>query len=153
MATATDLARWLEGVGLGKYAQTLAENDVDLEVLGELTDADFEKLGMPVGARRKLLKALRERGTSAPRKAERDGADRAPPEAERRQLSVMFCDLVGSTALSGRLDPEDYRAVITAFQKAVSDAVRQFDGHVAKYLGDGVLAYFGYPRAHEDDAE
>ncbi len=79
------------------------------------------------------------------------GLERA--EAERRQLTVMFCDLVGSTALSGQLDPEDYREVIKSFQKAVFDAVRRFDGHVAKYLGDGILVYFGYPQAHEDDAE
>src|SRR5262245_29106582 len=139
----TDLARWLEDVGLGKYAGTLAENDVDLEVLEELTEADLEKLGLPLGARKKLLKAIRQRSQPVSSPAQH----RAPApgaEAERRQLSVMFCDLVGSTALSGRLDPEDYRAVITSFQKAVSEAVRRFDGHVAKYLGDGVLAYFGY---------
>ena len=145
------LRQWLDRIGLGKYAEVFAENDIDLDVLPDLSDDDFEKLGVSLGDRRRLLKSASsahvvDQGSS--------GVDAgSKPEADRRQLTVMFCDLVGSTALSQKLDPEDYREVITSYQKAVSEAVRRFDGYVAKYLGDGVLAYFGYPRAHEDDAE
>jgi class 3 adenylate cyclase/tetratricopeptide (TPR) repeat protein len=151
-----DLAGWLEGVGLTKYASIFSENDIDLEILAELSEADLEKLGLPLGARKKLLKAIRElsrQDFSPPGRPDNSRESAGPIEAERRQLTVMFCDLVGSTALSGRLDPEDYREVIKSYQKAVSEAVRRYEGYVAKYLGDGILAYFGYPQAHEDDAE
>ena len=144
------------GRGLSKYADMLAENDVDFDVLTELTEADLEKLGIPLGPRKRFLKAiceLSQLGSPAAGRQRGPGDRAQATEAERRQLTVMFCDLVGSTALSGQLDPEDYREVIKSFQKAVSEAVRRFDGHVAKYLGDGLLAYFGYPLAHEDDAE
>lgn len=151
-----DLVRWLESVGLGKYSTVFADNDIDLEILSELSDADLEKLGLTLGARKRLFKAVRELGRQDVSLAA--GPDKTvervkSPEAERRQITVMFCDLVGSTALSGQLDPEEYREVIKSFQKAVSQAVRQFDGYVAKFLGDGILVYFGYPQAHEDDAE
>ena len=156
---------WLSSLGLERYEQAFRDGDVDADVLPELTAEDLIGLGITsIGHRRKLLAAIATlraetvaRGASGA--AESRPVAESPPselrqtEAERRQVSVLFCDLVGSTALSGQLDPEDYRAVITSFQKAVSEAVRRFDGHVAKYLGDGVLAYFGYPRAHEEDAE
>ena len=148
-----DVGAWLEELGLGGYKALFAENRVDADVLPDLTDADLEKLGIPLGDRKRLLKAI---AALSPRIAERTRA--ASPQAEaqaaqRRQLTVMFCDLVGSTALSGALDPEDYREVMQAYQETCAADVGRYDGHVAKYLGDGVLAYFGYPRAHEDDAE
>ena len=157
-----DLDHWLRKLNLERYGPAFRENKIDGEVLPNLTAEDLKDLGVVlVGDRRRLLRAiaaLREEARPVPAKpAETDGhatgGAPAKAEAERRQLTVLFCDLVGSTALSGQLDPEDYRDLITSFQKAVSEAVRWFDGHVAKYLGDGVLVYFGYPHAHEDDAE
>ena len=155
-----DIAAWLRGLGLERYEPAFRENEIDVEVLPELTELDLVNLGLPLGPRRKLLKeiaALRQGVPPAPA-AEQPVAMPAPPaaplaEAERRQLTVMFCDLVGSTALSARLDPEELREVIGAYHRSVAEAVRRFDGFVAKYMGDGVLVYFGFPRAHEDDAE
>jgi class 3 adenylate cyclase len=148
------IADWLEKLGMSEYAQRFTENGIDVSVLRYLTDQDLEKIGVLLGHRRKMLAAI----------AELVGAVQAPPQpalteskpqdtAERRQVTVMFSDLVGSTALSGRMDPEDLREVIAAYQKCVAETVRRFGGHVAKYMGDGVLVYFGYPQAHEDDAE
>jgi class 3 adenylate cyclase len=150
-AASLDIAGWLQDLGLAQYVQTFRENEVDLEVVGDLTEADLETLGIPLGHRKKLLRAiarLAEPGLAPPSVT---GPARA--EAERRQVTVLFCDLVGSTELSGRLDPEDMRQVIRTYQDACSAVITRFEGHVAKYMGDGVLAYFGYPRAHEDDAE
>ena len=149
-----DIAAWLHGLGLEQYEPVFRENDVDGDVLPNLTAEDLKDLGInSVGHRRRLLEAiaaLNESGTQAAITP----VDGAPAtEAERRQLTVMFCDLVGSTALSARLDPEDLREVIAAYHRAVAETVAGFDGFVAKYMGDGVLVYFGYPRAHEDDAE
>jgi class 3 adenylate cyclase/predicted ATPase len=148
---------WLRDLGLAEYAPRFAENDIDWAILGDLTDQDLEKIGVgSLGHRRRLLKAIAELGkgsdSSAPISA-RPVSITVEASAERRQLTVMFCDLVGSTALSARLDPEDMRAIIASYHTAVAGAVRNQDGFVAKYMGDGVLAYFGYPRAHEDDAE
>jgi class 3 adenylate cyclase len=148
------VADWLEKLGLGQYAQRFAENDVDFSVLPHLTDADLEKIGVSLGHRRKILVAI----------AALAGGVQSPPQpaksepkpkdtAERRQVTVMFSDLVGSTALSARMDPEDLREVISAYQKCVAETVQRLGGFVAKYMGDGVLVYFGYPQAHEDDAE
>jgi class 3 adenylate cyclase len=153
------VADWLEKLGLGQYAQRFAENGVDLSVLPDLTDQDFEKLGVLLGHRRKMLRAIAELSgieQSVPKAAAEASvrvAPRAHDTAERRHVTVMFSDLVGSTALSARMDPEDLREVIAAYQKAVARTVQGFSGYVAKYLGDGVLVYFGYPQAHEDDAE
>jgi class 3 adenylate cyclase/predicted ATPase len=156
------IAQWLDQLGLIQYASVFADNAVDFEVLPELTEADLESLGMLLGHRKKLLKAIAglsiDTDTPAnapgerPRvpKAERPGASAG---AERRQVTVMFCDLVGSTELSGRLDPEDLREVMRHYQDAVAGAVTRYEGYVAKFLGDGVLAYFGWPQAHEDQAE
>jgi len=151
------VADWLEKLGLGQYAQRFAENGVDLSVLPDLTDQDFEKLGVLLGHRRKMLRAIAE--LSGVEKSAPKGAIAAAPSAtpqdtaERRHVTVMFSDLVGSTALSARMDPEDLREVISAYQKCVAETVQRFGGFVAKYMGDGVLVYFGYPQAHEDDAE
>src|SRR5499426_508665 len=154
------IADWLERLGLGQYAQRFAENDIDFEVLSDLTDQDLEKIGVAsVGHRRKLLRAianLKGLETITPAVAIAAGppaTPRAADTAERRQVTVMFSDLVGSTALSARMDPEDLRELISAYHKSVAEAVRRFGGFVARYFGDGVLVYFGYPEAHEDDAE
>jgi class 3 adenylate cyclase len=151
-----DVAAWLRGLGLERYEAAFRENDVDAEVLPELTADDLISIGViSVGHRRRLLAAIAALGAAPPAAAVMAAPRDAPPQAdaERRQLTVMFCDLVGSTALSARLDPEDLREVIAAYHLAVSESVARFDGFVAKYMGDGVLVYFGYPRAHEDDAE
>jgi class 3 adenylate cyclase/predicted ATPase len=147
-----DIADWLRKLGLEQYEPAFRENEIDERVLPSLTAEDLRDLGITlVGHRRRLLDAIAALGTTAPAAA----SPNAPTSAfaERRQLTVMFCDLVSSTALSARLDPEDLREVIAACHRAVADVVRSFDGFVAKYMGDGVLVYFGYPRAHEDDAE
>jgi len=146
---------WLRSLGLGQYEAVFRESEIDPEVLPELTDADLEKLGVPLGHRKRLLKAIS--NLASP------GQPTPPPRlaptlseadtAERRQLTVMFCDLVGSTALSAKLDPEDLHGVIRAYHRCCTGLVERNGGFVAKYMGDGVLAYFGYPEAHEDDAE
>src|SRR4051812_24115141 len=151
-----DVVVWLRGLGLEQYAPAFRDNDVDGEVLPELTSDDLISIGVTsVGHRRKLLAAIASLGAAPPAAtvmaALRDVP--APADAERRQLTVMFCDLVASTELSARLDPEDLREVITAYHRAVAKIVAGFDGFVAKYMGDGVLVYFGSPPAHEDDAE
>jgi class 3 adenylate cyclase len=155
-----DVAAWLRGLGLERYEPTFRGNEVDAEVLPELTESDLTTMGLPVGPRRKLLKAiaaLREGTLPSPapgQPSEKQAPAATPPtEAERRHLTVMFCDLVGSTALSARLDPEDLRAVIGAYHRCVAAVIEGAGGFVAKYMGDGVLAYFGYPRADEHDAE
>jgi len=154
-----EVADWLKKLGMSEYAQRFADNGIDLSVLPDLTDQDLEKLGVLLGHRRKLLRAianLENIEKSAPAVAIVAAASAAPlpqDSAERRQVTVMFSDLVGSTALSARMDPEDLREVISAYQKCVAETVGRFGGFVAKYMGDGVLVYFGYPQAHEDDAE
>jgi class 3 adenylate cyclase len=154
-----DVAAWLRGLGLEQYAPAFRANDVDGEVLPELTADDLIGLGVTsIGHRRKLLAAIAALGTEPPTGAQSatsaiSASIAAPTIAERRQLTVMFCDLVGSTALSTRHDPEDLRELIGDYHRAVADTVGRFDGFVAKYMGDGVLIYFGYPQAHEDDAE
>ena len=152
------IADWLRKLGLGQYAQRFVENDIDFATLRDLTDQDLEKIGVAsLGHRRQLLRAITElKGgeTGTPKPATEDIAPVKPHDtAERRQVTVMFSDLVGSTALSARMDPEDLREVISAYQNCVAETVGRFGGFVAKYMGDGVLIYFGYPQAHEDDAE
>jgi predicted ATPase/class 3 adenylate cyclase len=151
------VAEWLEKLGLGQYAQRFAENDISFSVLPDLTDQHLKEIGVSLGHRLQLLRAIAEltsHDKEAPKLAVITAASAALQDsAERRQVTVMFSDLVGSTALSARMDPEDLREVISAYQKCVAETVRRFDGFVAKYLGDGVLVYFGYPQAHEDDAE
>ena len=157
-AAMQQVADWLQKLGLGQYAQRFAENDISFSILPDLTDQDLKELGVTsLGHRRQLLRAITElKGdeTVAPKPTNENILPIAPPEtAERRQVTVMFSDLVGSTALSARMDPEDLREVISAYQKCVAETVQRFGGFVAKYMGDGVLVYFGYPQAHEDDAE
>ncbi|MGA6931614.1 MAG: adenylate/guanylate cyclase domain-containing protein, partial [Pseudolabrys sp.] len=151
-----DLGGWLRNLGLGQYEAAFRENAIDDTVLPNLTAEDLKDLGVAiVGHRRKLIDAIAALRADASAKA-------PPPDtlsatnitakdtAERRQVTVMFADLVGSTALSTGMDPEDLREVISAYQKCVAETVGHFGGFVARYLGDGVLVYFGYPHAHED---
>ena len=148
------IADWLQTIGLGQYAQRFAENDITFAILPHLTDQDLKELGVrSLGHRRQLLLAIAEISSVQKDPAPRPSAAAPHDTAERRQVTVMFSDLVGSTALSARMDPEDMREVISAYHKCVAEAVRRFGGFVAQYLGDGVLVYFGYPEAHEDDAE
>jgi len=147
-----DVSDWLRKLGLERYEAAFSDNEIDWEALPKLTAEDLKDLGVVLGShRRKLLEAIGALHGKTDAAAERRLP--VPAAAERRQLTVMFCDLVGSTELSSRLDPEDLREVIAAYHRAVADVVRSFDGFVAKYMGDGVLTYFGYPMAHEDDAE
>src|SRR6185312_15237814 len=154
-----DVEGWLQSLGLEQYAAAFRDNAIDEAILPRLTPEDLKDLGVvSVGHRRKLLDAiaaLRADNKPKPQSAEQVSASVGSPEntAERRQVTVMFADLVGSTALSARMDPEDLREVIVAYQKCVVEIVQRFGGFVAKYMGDGVLVYFGYPQAHEDDAE
>jgi class 3 adenylate cyclase/tetratricopeptide (TPR) repeat protein len=153
-----NIGDWLRGLDLGRYEQAFRDNEIDEQILPSLTVEDLKEIGVgPVGHRRKLLEAIAalSLGKSQPLVLESAPALPSEPHSspERRQLTVMFCDLVGSTALSSRLDPEDLREVIAAYRTAVAEEVGRFDGFIAKYMGDGVLIYFGYPQAHEDDAE
>ena len=153
MATITE---WLASLGMSEYAQRFADNRIDdVSILRDLTDQDLKDIGVPLGHRRKMLRAIAEMVDAAPTRM--PSAPAPEPnlrdDAERRQLTVMFTDLVGSTALSAKLDPEDLRSVIAAYHQCVAQTVARFDGFVAKYMGDGALMYFGYPHAHEDDAE
>ena len=161
--TGVEIRAWLRTLGLERYEQALRENGVDEEILPKLTAEDLKDIGVTaVGHRRKLLEAisiLRHGGGAAVSETSPETKKTAPAhvvravEAERRQLTVMFVDLVGSTALSNRIDPEEMREVIRAYQNAVSGEIARFEGHIAKFMGDGVLAYFGWPLAHEDEVE
>ena len=157
-----DVAVWLRSLGLERYEAAFRENEISERVLPSLTQEDLKEIGVgPVGHRRMLLEAIAalraDTGDNAPSPnlAVVSSAPNVSREdrAERRQVTVMFSDLVGSTALSACMDPEDLREVISSYQKSVAETVGRFDGFVAKYMGDGVLIYFGYPQAHEDDAE
>jgi class 3 adenylate cyclase len=152
-----ELAAWLEALGLGAYTRRFADSDIGLDDLPGLTDEHLRELGVSVGHRIRLRRALAAldagAGGAGPSSAQSTRAAASEPSAERRLLTVLFCDLVGSTALSVRLDPEDLREIITAYQRCCADTVERFGGFIARYMGDGVLAYFGYPYAHEDDPE
>src|SRR5215831_7993384 len=157
-----DLTRWLEGLGLEQYQHAFRESDVDAAVLPKLTADDLIALGVTsIGHCRKLLAAIAALRPAPQSPFETTAASSTIPScaptavigAERRQVTVMFCDLVGSTALSFQLDPEDLREVIGAYHSCVAQTIGRYDGFVAKYMDDGVLVYFGYPQAHEDDAE
>src|SRR5712671_1983048 len=147
-----DVADWLRGLGLEQYAPAFAANDIDGEVLPELTADDLIGLGVTsIGHRRKLLAGIAALRSEAPQPVTEvtPVAAATSGAAERRQLTVMFCDLVGSTPLAARYDPEDLREIVGAYHHCVADTVARFAGFVAKYMGDGVLVYFGYPEAHE----
>jgi class 3 adenylate cyclase/predicted ATPase len=148
---ANDIERWLRGLDLAKYIDAFKGNEVGLQDLPHLTDDDLKALGLPLGPRRRLLAAAA--ALVGPIAAEASHEPAARSQAERRQLTVLFSDLVGSTELSARFDPEEMSIIIRGYQNAVAREIKRLEGHIAKYMGDGVLAYFGYPKAHEDDAE
>src|SRR3954453_2874209 len=160
----TPFGKWLAEIGLGNYADVFAANKIDFDVIHQMTDADLRELGLALGDRKRLLQAIarlnRQSATevvtpaSAPAKAAPELLSEAAVShtAERRPPSVMFCDLIGSTALSARLDPEDLREVIRAYQARVATTIQPFNGFIARYVGDGVLIYFGWPEGHEIDA-
>src|ERR1700678_4198133 len=150
-----DVGDWLRSLGLGQYETLFRENDIDAEVLSDLTDGDLEKFGMSFGHRKRLLKAI-----ANLRAAEAPAKPTIPPPmassrdvAEHRPITVMFCDLVGSTSLAAKLDPEDWRNLVGSYLDAASAAVTSLSGHVLKKLGDGLMALFGYPQAQENDGE
>ena len=150
------LGVWLRSLGLEQYERMFRENAIDADVLHDLTEEHLREIGLPLGARLKLLKAIAALAPSAePISPALPVAALGPlaDTAERRQVTVMFSDLVGSTALAACMDPEDLREIISAYQKCAAETVQRYDGFVARYLGDGILVHFGYPRAHEDDAE
>jgi class 3 adenylate cyclase/tetratricopeptide (TPR) repeat protein len=147
MSTIVD---WLASIGMSEYAERFHANAVDLSIIGELTEQDLKELEIPLGHRRKLLRAIAEYQNPPAAAA----AQTAPADGgQRRQMTVMFCDLVGSTALSATMDPEDMRGVISTYQRRIAEIVNRHQGMVARYMGDGALIYFGYPQAHEDDTE
>ena len=149
------IAGWLDNLGMSEYAERFTENGISVAALRHLTDQDLKDIGVLLGHRRIILAAIGDLAGAPPAvpKPVAAAEPKAQEAAERRQVTVMFSDLVGSTALAGRMDPEDLREVISAYQKCVAETVQRFGGFVAKYMGDGVLVYFGYPQAHEDDAE
>ena len=138
---------WLAQIGLERYAAAFANNDIDVAVLPHLTDADLEKIGVSLGHRRRILAAIAELRSAIPAPLQHSDS------AERRQLTLMFCDLVGSTALATQLDPEDLREIIAGYRHGVAAIVRKYGGTISRYIGDGMLILFGHPSAHEDDAE
>src|SRR5215831_11234968 len=147
------VAEWLASIGLSEYAQRFADNAIDLSVIRDLTEQDLKDLGVPLGHRRKMLRAIAELDASALASAETAIEPVPRDEAERRHLTVLFCDLVGSTALASQLDPEEMWRVIASYHGCIGEVIGRYQGMIARYMGDGVLAYFGYPRAQEDDAE
>jgi len=148
----SELRDWLRKNKFEQYADAFEANDIDVDILPELTEGDLAALGVSLGNRRRLMKAIAEHVSDSARSAPK-GAPDSSGEAERRQVTVLFCDMVGSTALSGTVDPELLGALIRRYQDAVAGEIGRFGGFVAKFMGDGVLAYFGFPRAFEDAAE
>ncbi len=144
-----NVGSWLGSLGLDQYEDLFREHEIEADILPELTDQHLKDLGVPLGHRLRLLRAIRELATGT----QPDANARPQNNPERRQLTLMFCDLVGSTALTAQRDPEDMADLIRAFQGAVTTAIARFEGHVAKWMGDAAMVFFGYPRAHEDDAE
>jgi class 3 adenylate cyclase len=149
------LREWLESIELGQYSDTFEENDLDLDVLSELSDSELADLGLSLGHRKRLLMSLRDRNAPS---GEANAAGRLSPQglreprAERRNVTVMFCDLVGSTALADGMDPEAFRDLLSVYHEAAREPIRRYGGHIARYLGDGLLVFFGFPHAREDDA-
>jgi class 3 adenylate cyclase/predicted ATPase len=154
MAKAGDIHSWLAEQGFAKYAELFASNEIDLDVLPELTDADLKDIGIiALGDRKRLLKAIASLEAAKLSSVVPTATSQPLTDAERRLITVLFCDLVGSTALASRLDAEDMRDILSAYHRCCVEQISTAGGVVAKYIGDGVLAYFGYPQAHEDDAE
>jgi class 3 adenylate cyclase len=157
---AMDVGEWLRNLGLGQYRANFRDNKIDADVLADLTDGDLEKLGLPLGDRKRLLKAIAgfvgpqsATRTSEPVRTRTPSAAAQSISAERRPITVMFCDLVGSTNLTAKLDAEDWRNLVNSYLDEASNAVTGFGGHVLERLGDGLMALFGYPIAQENDAE
>src|SRR5215472_15537643 len=151
----SEIRKWLETIGLGQYADTFEANDIDIDLLAQVDDQLLKDIGISsAGHRLRIRNAITKLGAHVQSETA-DGPlmSAGAASAERRQVTVMFADLVGSTALSARMDPEDLREIISAYQRCVTETVRRLSGFVAKYMGDGVLVYFGFPEAHEDDAE
>ena len=149
----SDLLTWLEGQGLSKYAGVLADNEVDLEILPALSEQDLEKIGIPLGPRKKLLNAFAELRAGAAGERRAEAGSFTPAGGERRQLTVMFCDMVGFTELASRLDPEVLQRIIHSYEDLCAVAITRYAGYVFQRLGDGIVAFFGYPLAHEGEAE
>src|ERR1700758_4439757 len=151
----SEVRKWLDTIGLAQYADAFETNDLDIDLLGQVDDQLLKDIGVSSAGHRLRIRNAVAKLSQQEKIVSCLGAatDAASAPAERRQVTVMFSDLVGSTALSARMDPEDLREVISAYQKCVAETVERFGGFVAKYMGDGVLIYFGYPQAHEDDAE
>src|SRR6266536_982836 len=150
------LKRWLEGVGLGHHSDLFLQHRIDFDVVSDLTDTDLSELGMPLGDRKRFQRAIASLVRTSPVENPTTNIPRpfrTAVGAERRQLTVMFCDMVGSTSLSEQFDPEDVRDMIAGFRETCVRLVKNYDGFAARYVGDGILFYFGYPTAHEDDAE
>jgi class 3 adenylate cyclase/predicted ATPase len=155
-ATEGGLKHWLEGAGLGQYTDLFAQQRLDLDIIPDLTDADLVELGLPLGDRKRLRRAmttLLAPESAEPAPAAAHSAARTEVGAERRQLTTMFCDMVDSTSLSAQFDPEDVRDMIASFRETCVRVVKHYEGFAARFVGDGILVYFGYPTAHEDDAE
>ena len=154
-----ELREWLQARGLGRYADALLAQDIELDILPQLTDADLTAAGLPVGARKRLLQAIEGLRNLSDAAMQSVGPPPIAPtvepatEAERRQLTVLFCDVVGSTHLAETLDAEDLRNLLLSFQKVCAEVVQRHEGQIGLFIGDGVTAYFGYPRAHEDSAQ
>jgi hypothetical protein len=156
-----DMRAWLAGLGLAEYGEIFADNDIGPDILADLTRDDLRKLGLSIGNQLRLLKAIRAEFGAPQPAAPPVNAPLPTPQptaqpsdnVERRPLTVMFCDLADSTALSTRLDPEDLQDVIRVYQEACTERIREFGGYIAKYMGDGILVYFGYPKTLERDAE
>jgi class 3 adenylate cyclase len=148
----TGIADWLASIGSGEYAQRFVENAIDLSVVRDLTEQDLKDLGVLLRHRRKMLRTIAELNGAALESAEAAIESVSRDEAERRHLTVMLCELVGSAALSARLDPEDMWGVIASYHACIGEVIGRYQGMIARYMDDGVLAYFGYPRAQEDDA-
>src|SRR3984885_10482232 len=149
-----DVGAWLRTLGLGQYETTFRESEIDAEVLPDLTEGDLNQLGVPLGHRKRLLKAIAALGTGeTAAKPPILAPASSPATAERRPITVMFCDLVGSTSMAAKLDAEDWRTLVNVYLDEASAAVTGLGGHVLKKLGDGLMALFGYPHAQENDAE
>ncbi len=153
----TAFEKWLADIGLQSYDAVFASNKIDFDVIRSLSDTDLRELGLALGDRKRLLQAVarldQQPDTAKPAVALSSVPEPVPPSGERRQLTVMFCDLVGSTALSEKLDPEELRSLLHAYRTLCGDVIARYDGFVARYVGDGILTYFGWPTAHEEDAE
>ena len=147
-----NLEEWLQQIGCGGYVDAFRDSGVTADLLTELTDADLKELGLTLGDRKRVIRAIAELESGAPQPAVRPARGGAP-HAERRQLTVMFIDLIGSTGFANRLDPEVWSELIREYQNAVAGVVSRYGGYIAQYLGDGILCYFGWPQAHEDSVQ